>query len=95
VVQRHLLYLQADELADAVGLDFPDGDSLDGGAGLEPDLEAPVEDRRDGVGGGPRRSRLVAAHLRLHQLPSKLMCHENGVLESGSGPGPLGCRSGS
>jgi hypothetical protein len=24
-----------------------------------------------------------------------LMCHENGVLESGSGPGPLGCRSGS
>ncbi len=71
MVQRHLLYLQADELADAVGLDFPDGDSLDGGAGLEPDLEAPVEDGRDGVGGWPRRSRLAAAHLRLHQLPSK------------------------
>ena len=69
-----MFYLQADELADVGGLDVPDGDSLGGRAGPVPDLEAPVENGRDDVGGGPGgAARLVTAHLGLHQLPDTHM----------------------
>ena len=67
-------YLQTDELADVGGLDVPDGDSLGGRAGPVPDLEAPIENGRDDVGGGPGgAARLVTAHLGLHQLPDTHM----------------------